>query len=96
MRLAIRRGFGCPGCSLTAQLATAGGPSLHCTVRAEGALSLRFLQEPALSGAEGVGGDAAGATLVRSPYPLCMPSSYPPFAEYAKDGAPAAVKASAV
>jgi hypothetical protein len=31
---------------------------------------LRFLQEPALSGAEGVGGDAAGATLVRSTLPV--------------------------
>jgi hypothetical protein len=28
-------------------------------------------------------------------YPLCLPSSYPPFAKYAKDGAPAAVVASA-
>jgi hypothetical protein len=31
---------------------------------------LRFLQEPALSGAEGVGGDAAGVTLVRSTLPV--------------------------
>jgi hypothetical protein len=29
-------------------------------------------------------------------YPLCMPSSYPPFAKCAKDGAPVAVVASAV
>jgi len=29
-------------------------------------------------------------------YPLCMPPSYPPFATYAKDGAPAAAAASAV
>ena len=35
-----------------------------CTIYAEGAPSLRFLQGPALSGAEGAGDDAADTTLV--------------------------------
>jgi hypothetical protein len=30
-----------------------GGPSLHCTIPREGAPSLRFLQEPALSLSKG-------------------------------------------
>ena len=55
----------------------------------KGALSLRLLQEPALSGAEGAGSDAADATFVRyAQDPLRMRSWYPPFAENVKDGAP--------
>ena len=50
----------------------AGGASLHCTIPTEGAPSLRCLQEPALSFVEGVGGDAAGAALVRSTPPRCV------------------------
>jgi hypothetical protein len=37
-----------------------------CTIPTEGAPSLCSLQEPALSGAEGVGSDAADAAFVRS------------------------------
>jgi hypothetical protein len=37
-----------------------------CSISTEGAPSLRFLQEPA----EGVGGDPAGATFVRSTPPV--------------------------
>jgi hypothetical protein len=64
----------------------AGGPSLHCTIPTEGAPSLRFLQGWAMLPAQ---------LLSVLHQPLCMPSSYPPFA-YAKDGAPASVVASAV
>ena len=65
----------------------AGGPSLHCIIPTEGAPSLRFLQ--------GWVAMLAAQLLSVLHYPLCMPSSCPPFAKYAKDGAPAAVVASA-
>ena len=55
----------------------AGGPSLHCTISTEGAPSLRFLQEPALSLSKGWA--AMPAQLLSAlHYPLCMPPSYPP------------------
>ena len=54
-----------------------------------GAPSLRFLQEPALSSVEGVGGDAAGASLVRSTPPVVYAVVAPALFAYAKDGAPA-------
>ncbi len=63
----------------------AGGPSLHYHSHG-GCLILAFFTRV---------GDSAGATPLRLHHPLCMPSSYPPFA-YAKDGAPASVVASAV
>ena len=43
--------------------------------------------------AEGVGGDAAGATFVRSTLPVVDAVAVPAFFAYAKDGAPAAVVA---
>ena len=46
--------------------------------------------------AEGVGGDAAGATLVRSTPPVVYAVVVPALFAYAKDGAPASVVASAV
>jgi hypothetical protein len=45
---------------------------------------------------EGVGGDAAGATLVRSTPPVVYAVVVPALFAYAKDGAPASVVASAV
>ena len=50
-----------------------------------------------MSGAEGVGGDAAGATFVRSKLPLVYVVVVPALrkAEYPKNGAPAAVVPSA-
>ena len=49
-----------------------------CTIYAEGAPSLRFLQGPALSGAEGAGDDAADTTLVAlHPGRACIPGSRP-------------------
>src|SRR5438045_3412135 len=51
---------------------SAGGPSLHCTIPTEGAPSLRFLQVwVAMLPAQ---------LLSVLHHPLCMPSSYPPFA----------------
>jgi hypothetical protein len=73
----------------------AGGPSFQCTIPAEGAPSLRFLQEPVLSLPKGWAAMLPAQRLSALDHPLCMPSSYPPFA-YAKDGAPADVVASAV
>ena len=43
-----------------------------------------------------VGGDAAGATFVRSRLPVVYAVVVPALAKYAKDGAPASVVASAV
>ena len=49
-----------------------------CTIYVEGAPSLRFLQEPALSGAEGAGNDAADTTFVAlQPGRACVPDSRP-------------------
>jgi hypothetical protein len=57
--------------------------------KAAGAPSLRFLQEPALSGAEGAGGDAADTNFCSSAQtPLGVRSWFLPFANCAKDGAP--------
>jgi len=66
----------------------AGGPSLHCTIPTEAAPSLRFLQ--------GWAAMLSAQLLSVLHRPFCMPSSYPHFAKYAKDGAPAAVVAYAV
>jgi hypothetical protein len=48
-----------------------------------------FLQEPALSEAEGVGRDAADREFADPTNTWCMPLWFPPFAKYAKSGAPA-------
>ena len=64
---------------LVITLAAAGDPSLHCTIPTEGAPSLRFLQ--------GWAAMLPAQRLSVLHHPLCMPSSYPPFA-YAKDGHP--------
>src|SRR5450631_1063051 len=69
----------------------AGGPSLHLHHSHGGCPILAFFARV---------GDSVWAILPAQllsvlHHPLCMPSSYPPFA-YAKDGAPASVVASAV
>ena len=55
-----------------------------------------FLQEPALSLPKGWAAMLPAQLLSVLHYPLWMPSSYQPFAKYAKDGAPVAAVASAV
>jgi hypothetical protein len=61
-------------------LRSGGWPIFHCTTHRGGAPSLRFFQ-----------GWAAALPAQFSSVlhcPLCTPSSYPPFAKNAKDGAP--------
>jgi hypothetical protein len=60
----------------------AGGPSLHCTIPTEGAPSLCFFARACPELVEGVGDDAAGATLFRShrlhcPTVLTYPGGWP-------------------
>jgi hypothetical protein len=80
----------------TAVLDEGGWPifSFHCTNSHEGCPILAFLARACPELAEGVGGDDAGATFVRSTPPVAYPSCL--FAKYAKDGAPASAVASAV
>ena len=74
-------------------VASAGGWPIfkRCTIPGEGCPILAFFARACPELVEGVGGDAAGATLVRSTPPLVDAVVVPPFAEYAKGGAPAAV-----
>jgi hypothetical protein len=48
----------------------AGGPSLHCTIPMERCPVLAFFARACPELAEGVGGDVAGATFVRSTPPI--------------------------
>ena len=68
----------------------------HPTIPTEGAPSLRFFARACPELAEGVGGDAAGATFVRSTLPVVDAVVVPALRKYAKDGAPVAAVASAV
>ena len=65
-------------------------PSLHCIIPAEGAPSLRSWQEPALSLPKGRAAMLPAQLVCVLHYPSYMPPSYPPFAKYAKNGAPGA------
>lgn len=64
--------------------------------RGTGAPSLRSLQEPALNLPKGWAAMLPTRFLFVLHYPLCIASSYPPFAKYAKHGASSAMVASAV
>jgi hypothetical protein len=61
---------------------------LHCIIRTEKRPSLAFIARACPEIVEGVGGDAAGATFVRSTLPVVFAVVAPALAKNARAGHP--------